>query len=440
MRRENKLFLQYIGPSMAGMLIAGSFSIVDTVFIGQGTGKTGLAAVALTWPLVMIYGALGELIGSGAAVLIAQARGGGELEKARRIFGNMLTLNVLFAASLCAAVLPCLHPVLRLFGATPELLPISASYAAIMTWGAPVTMLMGSFISVTRNDGRPVLAMLLVIVGLVSNIILDWLLILHVHQGAAGAAYATVISQTLSAVLGAGYFLTRKTELHYSLRTLRLHLPTVWEILLTGIPVFGNMLSIIAMLFMHNLQALRYGAVDGLAAYTLVAGLESLGSLLMSGLAMGIQPLAAYMYGARQHRRRNRMGNRGYRWAFFLGVILMFFCFALRNVMPAWGGLTGHVAELAAHGVLLSSPAFLLLGVIRVAGFYYQSTGKIGSSSLLIYGDAFFALPLCLFTLPLRFGMDGVWLAMPISRVILFAMLCYLWFGKRRERSRYAGE
>lgn len=118
----------------------------------------------------------------------------------------------------------------------------------------------------------------------------------------------------------------------------------------------------------------------------------------------------------------------------------MLFCFALRNVMPAWGGLTGHVAELAAHGVLLSSPAFLLLGVIRVAGFYYQSTGKIGSSSLLIYGDAFFALPLCLFLLPLRLGMDGVWLAMPVSRVILFAMLCYLWFGKRRERELHAGK
>ena len=194
MRREDRLFYQYIGPSMVGMLIAGSFSIVDTVFIGQGTGKIGLAAVALTWPLVMIYGALGELIGSGAAVLIAQARGAGELPRARQIFGNMLTLNLITALLVWVLVLPFLELILRLFGATPELLPSSTSYAAIMTWGAPVTMLMGSFISVTRNDGRPVLAMLLVVVGLVSNIILDWLLILHFHQGAAGAAYATVIS------------------------------------------------------------------------------------------------------------------------------------------------------------------------------------------------------------------------------------------------------
>ena len=427
MKNDSLLFWKYVAPSVFGAVIGGSFAIVDAIFIGLSGGKNGLAATALTWPLVMIYGALGELIGSGAAVLIAQARGAGELPRARQIFGNMLTLNLITALLVWVLVLPFLELILRLFGATPELLPSSTSYAAIMTWGAPVTMLMGSFISVTRNDGRPVLAMLLVVV-------------LHFHQGAAGAAYATVISQTLSALLGAGYFLTRKTELHYSLGTLKLHFQTVRDLLLTGVPVFGNMLSIIAMLFMHNVQALRYGAVDGLAAYTLVAGLESLGSLLMSGLAMGIQPLTAYMYGARQHLRQNRMGNRGYRWAFILGVVLMLFCFTLRNVMPAWGGLTGHVAELAAHGVLLSSPAFLLLGVIRVAGFYYQSTGKIGSSSLLIYGDAFFALPLCLFLLPLQLGMDGVWLAMPTSRVILFGMLCYLWFGKRRERKLHAGK
>ena len=106
------------------------------------------------------------------------------------------------------------------------------------------------------------------------------------------------------------------------------------------------------------------------------------------------------------------------------------------NAKPAHDTRTksGHLIGM------LRSPAFLLLGVIRVAGFYYQSTGKIGSSSLLIYGDAFFALPLCLFLLPLRLGMDGVWLAMPVSRVILFAMLCYLWFGKRRERELHAGK
>ena len=94
-----------------------------------------------------------------------------------------------------------------------------------------------------------------------------------------------------------------------------------------------------------------------------------------------------------------------------------------------WFNLHGNAAVLAAHGLVISSTAFVLLGVIRVAGYYYQATGKITDSSLLIYGDAFVALPLCLFALPLWFGLDGVWLAMPVSRVLLFLFVCYLWFG-----------
>lgn len=104
------------------------------------------------------------------------------------------------------------------------------------------------------------------------------------------------------------------------------------------------------------------------------------------------------------------------------------------NIFPAWFNLHGNVAKLASHGLVISSTAFLLLGVIRVAGYYYQATGKIKASSLLIYGDAFFALPLCLFLLPIWFGLDGVWLAMPISRVLLFSFVCYLWWGKTQGK------
>ena len=437
MSRDVRLFLQYIAPSMIGMLIAGSFSIVDTIFIGRGIGKTGLAAVALTWPLVMLFGALGDMIGSGAAVIISQSRGAGDEARAQKALGNMVSLQLLGSIAGGLPALLWLEPLLRLFGATPELMPDAFAYARIMIVGAFAGMFMTGCIAVVRNDGRPFLAMWLVICGLLGNMLLDWLFIMVFQWGAAGAAYATVVSQALAGILGLVYFLSPQTMLKITGGSLKLSGRAVRHICITGIPIFGNMLSIIAMLFMHNCQALRYGAVDGLAAYTLVAGLESVGSLLMSGLAGGVQPLTAYLYGAGKHRRQNRIGNYGYWTAFGLGIVLMLGAFAFRRIMPGWVGLTGQVGALAAHGVLLSSPAFLLLGVIRVAGFYYQSTGKIADASLLIYGDSFFALPLCLFLLPVWFGMDGVWLAMPVSRVILFAILCYLWFGKRRKEKAH---
>ena len=100
------------------------------------------------------------------------------------------------------------------------------------------------------------------------------------------------------------------------------------------------------------------------------------------------------------------------------------------DVFPAWFNLHGNAAVLAAHGLVISSTAFVLLGVIRVAGYYYQATGKITDSSLLIYGDAFVALPLCLFALPLWFGL-GRRMAGNAGLRVLFLFVCYLWFGRK---------
>ena len=175
------------------------------------------------------------------------------------------------------------------------------------------------------------------------------------------------------------------------------------------------------MLFFHNYQALKYGRVDGLAAYTFIGAVESLGSLLMTGLALGVQPLVAYLYGGGRHRGQNIIGNMGYYTAFGLGIVLM--CVSLSDT--TFFRLVQFARQCG--GSCRTRTGYQFDGV-RAAGsdpggYYYQATGKITDSSLLIYGDAFVALPLCLFALPLRFGLDGVWLAMPVSRAAVFVRL-----------------
>ena len=99
MKKNTKLFLSYVLPSMIGMLIVGSYSIVDTIFIGWSAGELGLASVAVTWPLVMLFGAVGDMLGTGAAIIISQSRGNGDLRRARRSFANMLVWQVVFSAA-----------------------------------------------------------------------------------------------------------------------------------------------------------------------------------------------------------------------------------------------------------------------------------------------------------------------------------------------------
>ena len=432
MKSDLRLFWKYVAPSVFGAVIGGSFAIVDAIFIGLAGGENALAATAVTWPLVMFLQAFGFLVGSGGAVLIAQNRGSNLPERERLFFAQTVFLALAWSIFLTVVTFPFLQTILTALGATQELMPISLRYSQILTGGVIFSIFMSLCLEVIRNDGHPILSMLLMITGLISNIILDWVFVFHLQFGAVGAAIATVISQAGACILGCIYFCSPLTKLRFSIGILKPKLHLIGNIIITGLPIFGNMLSIIAMLYMHNAQSLRYGGIDGLAAYTVISSLEALGSMFMTGIAGGVQPLSASMYGAGKYKRQNRFGNYGYKFAFISGIILMLFSFAMYKIIPAWMGLeTGNALDLAQHGILLSAPAFLLLGVIRVAAFYYQSTGNIVKSSCLIYGDSFIALPLCIFTLPVWFGMNVVWLAMPVSRIILMAMLLYFWFGSR---------
>ena len=173
MSRDLKLFIRYITPSMAGMLIAGLYSIVDTFFIGKAVGAVGLAAAALTWPVVMLSGALGDMIGTGAAILLSQERGAGNHATANRAFCCMILAEIVVGALFAALLIPVLPAVLRGLGATPELFGGAYRYSLILVSTSMLPMLAMGCIAVMRNDGQPVLAMWLVVVGLVSNIILD---------------------------------------------------------------------------------------------------------------------------------------------------------------------------------------------------------------------------------------------------------------------------
>lgn len=436
MKSDQLLFWKYVTPSIFGAVIGGSFAIVDTIFIGLAGGKNALAATAVTWPLVMLLQAFGFLVGSGGAVLIAQSRGAGEMEKAQKVFSQTLFLVVVWSILLTLLTFPFLRMFLTALGATDELMPISLRYAQILTAGVFFSIFMSMCLEVIRNDGHPALSMLLMVSGLLCNILLDWVFVFLLGFGAVGAAIATVFSQGGACLLGVLYFCSPLTGLRFSRKSLHPEAKECGTILWTGLPIFGNMFSIIAMLYMHNAQSLRYAGIDGLAAYTVISSLEALGSMFMTGIAGGIQPLSASMYGAGKHKRQRRFGNYGYWFAFASGIILMLFSFAMHKVIPGWMGLSSGKAQmLAQEGILLSAPAFLLLGVIRVAAFYYQATGKIIKASWLIYGDSFLALPICIFTLPLWFGMNGVWLAMPLSRLLLMGLLLYFWFGMKQEKN-----
>ena len=305
-----KLFFRYITPSMLGMLIAGVYSIVDIFFVGIAVGEEGLAAISLAFPVVMLVYGIGDMIGTGAGILISRERGCGNAAEANRFFNRMLLMELLAGVLLPLLVIPWLGLILTGSGATPELLPGAYSYTAILLGAGVMQMVAMGLMTAIRNDGRPILAMWLVVVGLVGNIGLDALFMIGLGWGLVGAAVATVLAQGMAMLCSLGYFFTRYAGLGVRIREMRLS-RECGRILSLGIPTFGNQLSIGAMLFFHNWQSLAYGGVVALAAYTVISTVESVGSMLMTGMGTGVQPLVSYFFGGGRCRRGHRIGNYG---------------------------------------------------------------------------------------------------------------------------------
>ena len=237
MKRDQLLFWKYVAPSVFAAVIGGSFAIVDAIFIGLAGGKNGLAATALTWPLVMLLQAFGFLVGSGGAVLIAQSRGANRPDQEKRFFDQTLFLVFAWSILLTVCTLPLLGTLLKFLGATAELMPVSLRYSQILICGVFFSIFMSMCLEVIRNDGHPTLSMLLMVTGLLCNIALDWLFVFPLGFGAVGAAIATVISQAGACLLGTVYFFSSLTKLRFSAGIFRPAWREIGKITVTRGPV-----------------------------------------------------------------------------------------------------------------------------------------------------------------------------------------------------------
>ncbi len=425
-----KLFFYYVIPTMFSTLIWGSYSIIDAIFVGHSAGTTSLTALNLSYPIAMLFAAIGSLTGVGAGVLVGQLRGAKKVKEAADVFGVMVVLQMVFCAVLIPIMYFCFPFFLRQMGASGLLFSEANIYGRLICLGAVTTMLCAGLTIVIRNDGHPRFAMMLDVTGLLLNILLDFLFVVPLNLGLVGAAWAIVIAETVQTIGGVAYFKLKKSHLPVTERCFRFHWANVVKIIRVGIPAFGLSLSMMAFLSFHNYQALVYGGEDGLAACAVVNEVVALLLLLISGLAQGVQPLVSYLHGARSYWRQNRMGVRGYCMALIMGLFFVCLMYVGADWYPRLFDVHGTAAEEATIGLRISAWSFLFMGVIQVAAAYYQATNKIFYSSLLIYGDTFCVLPICLLILPMWLGLDGVWWALPVSRVLLFLILMTMW-GKR---------
>lgn len=421
-----KLLKQYALPAIIAMVASSLYNMVDSIFIGQGMGPLAISGLAITFPLMNLSTAFGTLVGAGAATMLSVLLGQQHYKAANKILGNVVSLNIIIGLLFMAISLIYIDPILYFFGASENTLPYAKEYITIILYGNIITHLYFGLNAAMRSTGNPKKAMGLTIFTVVFNTILDPIFIFVLDMGIAGAAWATVIAQTVAMILVMTHFSNRSRAIHFSKGIIRLHWKVAKTSLVVGMgPFLMNAAACIVTLFI-NQQLRDYSGDLGIGAYGICNRFIFMFIMICMGLNQGMQPIAGYNYGARLYSRVREVFWKTARLATYVTTI----CFIIGVFIPkAAVGIFTHdkeLTELAANALRILTFVFPIVGFQIIGTNFFQSLGIVKKSIFLsLSRQLLFLLP-ALYILPLFIGTEGVWYSFMVSDILSASLTAIL--------------
>lgn len=433
-----KLLPRFAVPCVLSLLVSALYNIVDQIFIGQSAaGYLGNAATNVVYPFTVVALALALLVGDGAAALLSLSLGRGNEDTGRRAVGSAITLSIVIGVVLAAIGLIFMDPILLLFGATPTCYEYAAEYMQIICLGIPFYVITNGLNASIRADGSPGFAMVSTVVGAVINLICDPIAIFLLDWGVAGAAWATILGQFVTAVLSLLYFRKPKTiRLKRSdFLPHRKVLPTMAAI---GLPSLIIQLAIVVIMTVANSlinvygpQSV-YGADIPLAAVGIVMKVFGIVVSIAIGIGLGGQPIIGYSFGAGDGKRVFKVYRAIVLSVLAVGLIATaIFQFFPQAVIALFGSGDALYNEFSALCIRIFLCGISLTCIQKASSIFLQSLGKSVQSTLLsLARDVIFFVPAILICARLGGVVGMLWaagIADLLSVILTFILVFPLW-------------
>lgn len=410
-----KLLMRYAVPAVIAMTASSLYNIVDRIFIGQGVGSLAISGLAVTLPIMNLSAAFGAMIGAGGSTLISVKLGQRDYDTAQRILGNIVSLNVIIGVIFAVLAIAFIDPILYFFGASENTIDYARSYMFIILLGNVITHLYLGLNSVIRSTGHPTTAMFATIATVIVNAILDPLFIYTLDMGIAGAAWATIIAQTLALVLVLKILSNKDEVVHFRQGIYKLRKRIVKNILSIGISPFCMQLCACFVVILINKGLQEHGGDLAIGAYGIINGVTFMFVMIVMGITQGMQPIAGFNYGAQKYDRVTQV----FRYSVLYATIVMTVCFLMCELMPepiiSLFTDDAQLIRLAVEGMRTIVVVSPVIGFQIVVGHFFQSIGMPKKSIFLsLSRQLLFLIPMLL-VLPGQFGTMGVWMSMPVA-------------------------
>ena len=430
-----KTILQLSLPNTVGLLVIAAYSLADSFFV-SALGTAAGAAIGVVFPLPVLMQAVGYTLGLGAGSRLSRALGKKDRESASALCASAILWSLILGCGISFLGLWKEEALLRFFGASDEVMPLSLAYLTPLLWAVPFLCLTFVLSQLLRAEGLATYSMIGLATGSICNIVLDPILISGVGMGIAGASTATLISQILSAVILMSAYIFRKSHLQpfgkISWRVFSLF----GKICVTGLPsLFRQGLAGVATILINH--AARAYSDAAVLALSLVARVFLLVFSLCLGIGQGMMPVVGYSHGADNQERQ----TDAYRFATRLASATMF---AISIPLMIWApeviGIfrdDGEVIKIGAFALRAQCAVLFTHGLVTCTILYLQAVGRAFLGTFLAAArQGFFFLPL-VFLLPMKFGLLGLCLAQPMADALTFLLA---WVIKKTRIKKESGK
>lgn len=413
-----KRLIRFVTSPVLMMIFTSVYSVVDGIFVSNFAGKTQFAAVNYIYPVIAVLGAVGFMLGAGGTAVVSKTLGEGKRDKANEYFTLVVLFTVGLGIILAVLGIVFMRQIAILLRAEQAMLEYCVVYARIILIGLPFFMLQNLFQSFFVTAEKPKLGFLFTIIGGGTNIVLDALFVAGFGWGLEGAAFATLISQVIGGVLPVLYFVKKNDSLLQFVKP-KWYGRVIWESCTNGSSeLLGNIsMSLVSMIY--NAKLLAMVGEEGVDAFGVIMYVQFIFVAIFIGYCIGIAPIVGYNYGMDNKKELQNVFKKAMVMITITAVCMYGLSLALAKPI-GWVFFSGDkvLRDMTSHGLVVYALCFLLCGYNMFASSFFTALNNGLVSAILSFARTLIFQLLCIFILPIFFGLDGIWISTAVAELL----------------------
>ena len=425
--------IKFTLPSVIMMIFTSIYGVVDGIFVSNFVGKTPFAAINLIWPVAMILGAVGFMIGTGGCALVSKIMGEGDKAKANEVFSMLIYVSMIIGIVLAILGFIFMRPIAILLGAEGDMVDDAAMYGRVLSVALPFFLLQNEFQSFVVAAEKPKLGLLITVAAGLTNIVLDPFFIIVLNKGLAGAAWATAISQMVGGFVPLIYFIISKKSI-LRLGKACFDSGALIKTCINGSSEMMTNISMSLVSMLYNFQLLKMAGENGVAAYGVIMYVNFIFVAAFIGYSVGSAPIVSFNYGAGNTDELKSLFKKSMTIILVSGILMTILGFALASPLShIFVGYDNELLEMTKRGFYIYTLSFLIAGFNIYGSAFFTALNDGVVSAIISFLRTLLFQVVAVLVLPIFFELDGIWYAVIMAEMLALMVTVGFLITKRRK-------